>query len=376
MRLGILTFHRAFNCGAMLQAWALKTVLERMGHSVEFPACNSVGYAKRLQPLWLKKPLSIFKRVRSIVYRVCFNLFSFPGEDLKRARFKTFKKTFLSERNCGPNEFGKYYDAMVVGSDQVWSDRHSKEDAPLFFGSVIPESLPKITYAVSYGDLPLEGERLARVIEAAKRFQAVSVREQLVKEQVEEASGKNVQVVLDPTLLLDAEAYASLLDGFKPPKKPYLFMYTLDTAPFYVETAKKLAARLGVEAIIAPMYQYSRLFAPSGLTYGISPDRMVGYIANATYVLAGSFHGTAFATIFNKPFLSLRDKPENPEALSRPGTLLKLTGNLNRVVTPETSIDEMVELLKTPPVQNGALESARRESLAWLENALANLHDA
>lgn len=97
---------------------------------------------------------------------------------------------------------------------------------------------------------------------------------------------------------------------------------------------------------------------------------MVGYIANAKYVLAGSFHGTAFATIFKKPFLSLREQPEDLNALSRPGTLLKLTGNLNRIVTPETSIDEMLALLQQPLVDNGALESARAESKAWLEQAL------
>lgn len=370
MKIGVLTFHRAINCGATLQAWALKTVLERMGHSVEFPNCNSVGDKKRMEPLWLEMRLSPIRRIRSLVYRLLLNVFSFPVEDIKWSRSRKFKKMFLPMRDCTSQTLGQYYDAVVVGSDQVWQESISQKDAPLFFGGILPDGLPKLTYAVSYGDTPLEGEQLVRVIEAAKRFQAVSAREQLVKDQVEGASGNEIQVVLDPTLLLKLEDYLPLCAKFKAPKKPYLFMYTLFALPFYVETAKKLAARLGVDVIIAPMYQYSLFLAPSGLTYGISPDRLLGYIANATYVLAGSFHGTAFATIFNKPFLSLRDKPENPEALSRPGTLLKLTGNLNRIVTPETSIEEMVELLKTPPGQNGALEAARKKSLAWLENTL------
>jgi hypothetical protein len=177
---------------------------------------------------------------------------------------------------------------------------------------------------------------------------------------------------LDPTLLLTAEEYAPLINNFRPPKEPYLFMYTLRPAPFYVETAKQLAKALGVKAIIAPMYQYSRLFAPKGLTYGISPDRMVGYMAHAKYILAGSFHGTAFATIFKKPFLSLRDQPEDLNALSRPGTLLKLTGNLDRIVTPDISIDEMLQRLQAPMVDNGALDAARAESKAWLEQALSS----
>ena len=47
MKIAILTFHRAYNCGAMLQAWALRTVLERMGHTIEFPILNHVGETKR-----------------------------------------------------------------------------------------------------------------------------------------------------------------------------------------------------------------------------------------------------------------------------------------------------------------------------------------
>lgn len=372
MKLAILTFHKAFNCGAALQAWALRTILERMGHSVEFPDCNTVGLTERWRFSWCEWPAGFLRKIRSLGYRVLNNACSIPGEDLKRYRFARFRKTHLPERICAPRDFVQHYDAIVIGSDQVWSARHSEKDAPLFFAENIAPSLPKLTYAVSYGDKPLEGEVLERVTASAKRFNALSAREKVVKDQIEPPSGKSIEVVLDPTLLLTAEEYAPLISKFTPPKEPYLFMYTLSTAPFYVETAQRLAKVLGVKAIIAPMYQYSRLFAPKGLTYGISPDRMVGYIANAKYVLAGSFHGTAFATIFKKPFLSLREQPEDLNALSRPGTLLNLTGNLDRIVTPDMSIEEMLQRLQAPIVDNGALDVARAESKAWLEQALSS----
>lgn len=372
MKIGILTFHKAFNCGAALQAWALRTVLERMGHSVEFPDCNTVGFTERWRFSWRGWPTGLLRKIRSLGYRILNNVCSIPGEDLKRYRFVKFRKRYLSERICTPSDFAQHYDVIVVGSDQVWSARHSEEDASLFFAENISPSLPKLTYAVSYGDKRLEGEALERVIASAKRFNALSAREKVVKDQIEQFSGKSIEVVLDPTLLLTAEEYAPLISKFTPPKEPYLFMYTLSTASFYIETAKRVAKMLGVKAIIVPMYQYSRLFAPKGLIYGISPDCMVGYVANAKYVLAGSFHGTAFATIFKKPFLSLREQPEDLSALSRPGTLLKLTGNLDRIVTPETSIDEMLALLQQPLVDNGALNVARADSKAWLEDALSS----
>lgn len=67
----------------------------------------------------------------------------------------------------------------------------------------------------------------------------------------------------------------------------------------------------------------------------------------------------------------MREQPEDLNALSRPGTLLKLTGNLDRIVTPDMSIEEMLQRLQAPIVDNGALNVARAESKAWLENALA-----
>lgn len=371
MKIGILTFHRAYNCGAALQAWALRTILERMGHEVEFPNCNSVGLTKRWRFSWKNWPKTIFKQIRSLGYRILNDLFSIPGEDLKRIRFKRFRKHYLPEHNITPHQFHERYDTVIVGSDQVWSARHSCEDAPLFLGESLPVRMPKITYAVSYGDKRLEGEALNRILAATKNFSAISVREQLVKAQIEENLDKKVEIVLDPTLLLTKEDYLPLIQDFRPPKEPYLFMYTLSTSEFYIETAQKLAKVLGVKAIIAPMYQYSRLFAPKGLTYGISPERMVGYIANAKYVLAASFHGKVFATIFGKTFLSLRDKEEDPNALSRPGMLLALTGNLSRLVTPKMSIEEMVQRLQAPLIDNGELSRRRAESKAWLEQALA-----
>ena len=83
MKIAILTFHRAYNCGAMLQAWALRTVLERMGHVVEFPILNHVGERNR----WLKL-IDFRKRgmnlIRSFIGRFLLNIFSVPCEDTLR----------------------------------------------------------------------------------------------------------------------------------------------------------------------------------------------------------------------------------------------------------------------------------------------------
>lgn len=376
MRIGILTFHRAFNCGAMLQAWALKKTLERMGHKVEFPTCNHVGETKRWQFVgWQNREKKGLQWIRSIVGRAYVNLCSIPNnlcsipcEGILQERYRTFRSMFLPERDCIPADFGKHYDLLISGSDQVFSDVHSAADAPVFYCENKPKNLRAITYAASYGDKPLEGERLARVVKALDNFSAVSVRETMAKDQLSALSTKEIAETLDPTLLVSADDYEEIANG-EVPSEPYLFMYTLYTTPFFLDTAKELARRLGVKCIIAPCYQYSRWKAPKGLTYSVSPDRLVQYARHAKYVLAGSFHGTVMGVTFKKPFLSLRGQVDEHE--SRPASLLRKIGCSNRLVNPTTSLDEMERLLREPlPDYSAALDSHRTASLEWLKNAI------
>lgn len=369
MRIAILTFHRAYNCGAMLQAWALRTVLERMGHVVEFPVLNHVGERNR----WLKL-IDFRKRgmnlIRSVIGRFLLNVFSVPCEDTLRTRYKRFREVFLPERVCDVADLSEIYDLLIVGSDQVWSERHSLSDSALFFGESLPVDVKKITYAASYGDKPLDENILKRVVDAVNRFSKVSVREPLAKKQLTEFTFKKIDVVADPTLLLTEEDYYVLSKNIKVPDEPYLFMYTLSSDKFFVNTAKALARRLKVKCIIAPCYQYSRFRAPIGLTYAISPDRLVALVRGAKYVLAGSFHGTVMGIIFNKPFLSLRAQVDEYE--SRPVALLNRIGCSERLVTPKTSLDEMEALLRTEVDEEvyNKLAQFRTNSLFWLKEAV------
>lgn len=377
MRIAILTFHRAYNCGAMLQAWALKTVLERMGHTVEFPACNHVGEgAKRFRFVeWHNREKSGLQWVRSVLGRafvnlqkIPFNLLSVPCEDLRRYRYRAFRNKFLPERDVLPSEFDSHYDMIISGSDQVFSDVHSLDDAPTFFCENKPKEVRAIAYAASYGDMPLSGNRLARIGNALDNFSSVSVRETLAKDQLSALTGKEIGETLDPTLLVRPEDYRELVFG-KVPREPYLFMYILHAEPFFIETARELARRLGVKCIMASCYQFSRWGAPKGLTYSISPDRLVQYARNARYVLAGSFHGTVMGVMFGKPFLSLRKQVDQFE--SRPAALLRKLGCEDRLVNPLVSVDEMYRRLISPlPDIKEKLAALRAESLAWLEGAI------
>lgn len=370
MKIAILTFHRAYNCGAMLQAWALRTVLERMGHEVEFPILNHVGETKRWKLSLVDRNKTGFTLIRSILGRSLINFMSFPNEDILMSRYRRFRNNFLPERDCLVSDLNKYYDLVVVGSDQVWRESLSLSEFPVFLSESVPEGIRKIAYSASYGDKPLDDKSLKRVMRAIERFSYVSVRENLAKNQLSAEASKPIEVVADPTLLLNSNDYSALGEKVKVPKEPYLFMYTLTAQKFYVDSAKEMARRLGVKCVIAPCYQYSRFGAPKGLTYSISPDRLVALARGAKYVLAGSFHGTVMGILFKKPFLSLREQVDEYE--SRPAALLNRIGCSNRLVNPTTSLDEMEALLRTEVDEEvyNRLDQFRSDSLVWLKEAL------
>ncbi len=369
MRIGILTFHRAFNCGAMLQAWALKTVLERMGHVVEFPACNRVGVRPRFTK-FPKRP-TVWRTLRAWVGWVLVNGGSLGGEDLARARYRRFRTRFLPERACGPQTFARHYDCLVVGSDQVWNPYCAWDDTPLFLGEGYDFPGGLVAYAVSCGDRLFAEDDCARLRAAAARFKAVSVREQLVAQVLGAAWAQRVRVVPDPTLLLTAQDYQAIATPLKRGRRGVLYVYTLDAQEFVLDTAQELARRLGKRCVITPVYQYSRYGAPRGLTYGISPDRLVGQVQRADVVLAASFHGTVFAMLFGKPFLSLRCQEDTQE--SRPASLLRQVGLMERLVTPKTSLDVMEALLRKPlPADLDArIDALRRSGLDFLTSAIS-----
>lgn len=367
MRIALLTYHRAYNCGAMLQAWALKMVLARMGHDVRIPACNSVGEVPLLKPM-PNNGCRGLRWARTILGWLWLNFHLVLTMAVSFRRHRVFRKRFLADEKVYPKDFADHYDLVIVGSDQVWSERHSKQDGTLFFGESIPKELPIITYATSYGDKFLPDEYVPRVVRAANRCRAIAIREDLIRDQLQDQVKVPMVRVLDPTLLLTSQDYAEIVSN-DVPGGDYLYAYVLWATPFVMRVIGELAKRLHIRAIITPVYQRTRWWhCPSGLTFGISPDRMVGYIKNAKYVITSSFHGTAFSIIYKKPFLSLRELENGMDGRAK--TLLEEIGEVKRLANPEFDISTMQASLVAPldtAEIDAKLDRLRAASLAWLE---------
>ena len=183
MKIGILTFHRAYNCGAALQAWALRTALVRMGHTVEFIYNDSCKAKRWISRNWEKSDdwrVELFHAlwgIGSFVRHFHLHLLSVPLVDVMRWRYRRFMKRFLPERTCSPGEFHLVFDLVIVGSDQVWNEEIVRDEAPLFFGEWAKGDVPLVAYAASAGDGELPESTARRLQKDLPRFSHVSVRE-------------------------------------------------------------------------------------------------------------------------------------------------------------------------------------------------------
>ncbi len=361
MRIGIITFHRAYNCGAMLQAWALKTVLERMGHNVSFPFGD---YNKVVPRYPVRTPLagrcrsgSLFKRLRSFLYRLFLTVIGKKSGVTAGVYYEAFRRKYLPEIYCDVKDWRSYFDAVVLGSDQVLNPG-IRNWTSYFLCKEVPAGVRKIAYAASVGEKSLSPDAEADILEALASFAAVSVREPF----------KDFPVMLDPSLLLTSEDYNTIAKKVRK-KREYIYLYSIETSPFEIAVAREISERLGLELLITPLHGTFNHKNERDISNKISPSYMVGHIKKAKYILAGSFHGVAVALVHAKPFLNII--PAHREA-RRVSTLLAHIGETDRIVNPDISIDEMV-LRLTRPLDKKCflyLDKVRHESLEWLEVAL------
>ena len=120
MKVGILTFHKTLNFGAMLQCYGLYKTLESEGFNVEVIDYRCPKVESREGVTLDGTPKTFLKRVLR------------AG---KVRRFSNFSSRMKMSARCDRSSFKSAcssYDAIVVGSDQVWNPECQGND-PTFF---------------------------------------------------------------------------------------------------------------------------------------------------------------------------------------------------------------------------------------------------
>ena len=323
MKIGILTFHRAHNYGAVLQAYALEKYLESKGNVVEVvDYLSKVNSASNL--IWFFKRRNIFALLINL-------LFKFYRIYKRFKKFNSFinKTLNLSSTIMDINQFYKLdYDVYIVGSDQVWNDEITKGFDPIYFGAFDTKNKSlKITYAVSMGEKnTLSKNEITYIKNNLSNFNSISVRENMMLELLSPYFNNTITKVLDPTLIVNKELFNSLLCKPKA-KRNYVLVYQVAYSRYIDRFAKKIADQLYANII----------FVESNVRYYIprmkhieaaSPEEFLGLIKYASCIITTSFHGIAFSIIFEKPFYLFGFKTHS----NRPVSLLNQLNLNERII--------------------------------------------
>lgn len=356
MKLGIVSCYFINNYGSILQAYALQEYLSSKGIECDTISVEGLktylDYKKRqyyihnihkFGLIFSKLPIICLKILQKINYR---NLGQMYSERVRR--FDDFRKNFIFSNGIAASlkqlgDLTAVYDMIVVGSDQLWRPDNIFPD--YYTLSWVPDNIPKVSYATSFGVAGLDRCYKERARFFLNRLSSISVRESSGCNLVKELTGKSPYMVCDPVFLLTKSKWDMLSDASLCPNQKYIFTYFLGGEKRCRKFAEKLSDITGLP-VLGIVHNDSYIASDESIDYPIascSPNEFLGLITNAEYICTDSFHATAFSTIFNKNFFAFnRFKMQRHGTNSRIESFLKMIGLETRLISSPSKVYDIV----------------------------------
>lgn len=320
LKVGIVTYIKNMNYGSALQAFALQRFLDQanydsylidyldrdLSHNVQVQ--NKVILNRLLSGL--KTPLRLMELHKA---KKC----AAPSEE-KEAAFEKFENNKMKYSKDDYTQQGSF-DAFICGSDQIWSAIVPGLNWRFFLRFAPREK--RIAYAPSFGSIEVPRYNKVRLKKYLNDFECLSARELSGARIIYEMTGKNVPVVLDPTLLVGREFWQSEIPQFAPRK--IAVCYFLSPTIDYVEEVLAEANERGLDAIW--IEGSNALNLPEVKYMAPDPLEFVRMIASSECVFTDSFHGLVFSLLFGKD-VSIFDRnyESNPQQSTRIDSLLEM----------------------------------------------------
>jgi hypothetical protein len=278
-----------YNYGGILQAYATQQILRSHGHEV---VTLDYSHSKRKQ--LLRKLCLNIRGIQDRLQRPIDKLWFFgvdAFEGFRKTHFK-FSRPCIGSRDL--QEACRGFDAVVVGSDQVWSPEWV--DPPYFLDFELAPDCRRVSLAACCGQRSENPEYLAYAAHTLGRFDALSVRNDFTAAMVEQATGRIPDILCDPTLAAELPTTESVpgISG------PYILAYLLNLGqshPLGSEIIQRLKQQAGLPVYSLPLIKRKGTCnLPSDkVIHAISPFQWIHLVANASYFVTDSFHGTLFA---------------------------------------------------------------------------------
>lgn len=342
-KIGILTFHRADNYGAVLQAYALCKKLNELNMPAEIIDyhASSIENAYSIVNFTGKNFISKMKSgIKSFL--IIHNTVA------KRKHFQSFRDQHfdLSRQYTDSDIYqaDEMYSAIITGSDQVLNPditKECKDNYTLAFA----KKAKKYTYAASIGKRDLSKNEIKWLDARLSSFSGISFREFSSKSLVNTPSTLKSVVSADPTLLLSSSQWESLIAD-SPADSEYIFVYDVLKNKSLYDYALRLSEKKNMKVIcINDSLKMRAKYRSFSFFASVPPEMFLSLIKHASYVLVSSFHGLVFSIIFKKMFLCIM--PEKETLSDRLTSLIHYCSLENRyfsgTIPSDKAIDEEID---------------------------------
>lgn len=384
MKIGIITLV-SDNYGNKFQNYAVETLMREYGEVETFrveecyraDSGNQKSILQKLNPSYVKQVLTCRMMytydMKNAERSLLENLFYVQKnkKTLLKARedrhknFQDFEKQYLHisdkliTHNDTASTWGEQYDYFVCGSDQIWNPGYATT-SDLAFLSFSPKE-KNIALAPSFGVSAIPESMREMYQKGINGIEGLSVREEAGKKIISELTGRDAEVLVDPTMAIDVKEWERIAK--KPeidmPKK-YILCYFLGRVDKkYKEAIRKVAKQKSLKIIPLFDIEHSEY-------YTLDPTEVLYCIKNAEMVMTDSFHGTVFSILFHKNCKLFERNEGGISMSSRIETLLKKF-ELKDSYTGESICE--IEKQKWDRVDE-ILVSEKNKTVQYIKNAL------
>ena len=301
LKIANLTLDGYFNYGNVLQRYAVCNLLMGLGAEVESlwfsPQAGFLPYLQSHYP-WMKESWDWKTWVKLGINWKGATHKMFSGENAweaaRNAVIKSFVDRYIPMRyDVDFTRVADEYDYFVTGSDQVWNPYFA--DLEKLFIKFAPGG-KRVSYAASISSPEIPQDKLQMFIDGVNGMKEISVREQAGAELIEQLTGRKVEVVADPTMLVAAEKWREIArkPSWLKGDEKILTTYFLGKRPD--EVINRLAMEHGLKVVnILDEHVFEH--------YAVAPEEWLWLIDNASLMYTDSFHGTVFSILFRRTFV-------------------------------------------------------------------------
>lgn len=344
MKCGIITVYNSENCGSFLQAYAMSRTLKNQGHEVVFVRNNLSGHSSTLKVFLTKEIKTILRGNFNGAVRL-----------LKQRKFFKSACRLLdivdSSYNC---------DCYFLGSDVIWdlTVPFFKRHRDFFWGTQFKSSFI-CSYAASLGFAEQRDvEKDSFVSEALSNMRHVSVRDSKTLNILRPLCDKEIRLVCDPTYLIERQEF----DKIAKPVNLDKFIFIYNYGRMSESDREQIQALAKKEDLKTVTFGNGNPWCD--ICLGYDPLLFLSLYNKAEYIVTNTFHGTVFATIYEKHFAVINN--DKPKILD----VLKMCGMSDKMTQKPEDIDEILHSDFNYDVTRQNILKERENGLSYLKESL------